>query len=147
MTIPGVSAVLNMVEKHKWVNHAIGTGVIVGVEGYTMRGRVQSGESVLSAGAKSAFNIAGSMLVNQWAWVGLTMGLPLIAGAGQMVTHAVHSHNNHVRMMRTPFSHRFEHTDVTAQAQQMGMSGLQQGLGYTQMGAEASMMASRYGRR
>jgi hypothetical protein len=53
--------------------------------------------------------------------------------------------SQHIRSMRTSFSHSFSHTDATFQHQQRGMAAIGRSRGL--LGNEAGMMASLYGRR
>lgn len=144
---PMTGAVAAFLKQRPWITHSAGTAVMVGMEAHGFHGRVHSGENPWKAAGASAFNLAGGLLVNPFAFGALTIGAPILKAAGQMVTHTLRHHHNHVRHMRTPFSHRFEHTEVTAAAQQYGLQQLQSGIMGAQMGLEAANMAARYGRR
>ena len=49
-------------------------------------------------------------------------------------------------MSKTPFSHRFEHSEVSARAQQLGLQAIGASWAHASQGSEAAMMARRYGR-
>jgi len=74
------------------------------------------------------------------------MGIPVTRAVTSAVINSVNQHNNFVRLAKTPFSHRFEHTDTTYRAQQLGLQAIGAAWGHASMGSEAGMMARRYGR-
>jgi hypothetical protein len=107
--------------------------------------RVKEGQNPAFAAAMEGVNFAAQMMLPISAQIAL-YGIPATRAATQLVVGAVQKHNTFVRMSRTPFSHRFEHTDVTSRMQQMGLQSIGAAWGHANMGSEASMMARRYGR-
>lgn len=108
--------------------------------------RVRRGQNPFSAAALEGANFAFSVMA-PWAHFGLTIGAPIVRAATEGVISSVKSSNDFKRSVRTPFSHRFEHTDTTARAQSLGLQALGSAWGSSRMGSEASAFAQRYGRR
>ena len=76
----------------------------------------------------------------------VSLGVPAVRAATAGVVEQVRGWNSFVRSAKTPFSHRFEHSDVTARAQQMGLQAIGSAWGNARMGSEASNFARRYSR-
>ncbi len=109
--------------------------------------KTSKGWNPLAAGLVETGAQALPFMMNPFLYLGLTMGLPLTRAAGAAVTSSISNQMNHVRLSRTPFSHRFEHSDVTARTQAMGLQAIGSAWAHSNMGSEAALMASRYGRR
>lgn len=122
----------------------------VAVNGYTgmnsYRGRLAEGQNKTFAAGMETLNFLAGTLMNPVAYMAMSMGSQLMMAGGAMVTRRVIEHSNFIRHTRTPFSHRFEHTDATAAAQQYGLSQIGNGWGLASMGSEAAKFAQRYGR-
>lgn len=108
------------------------------------RERVEKGQNAAFAAAIEGTTAALGMLLNPVAQLGLFVGVPLGRAASSAIIGQVSEHNNMMRLARTPFSHRFEHTDVSARAQALGLQQIGAAWGHARMGSEASMMARRY---
>ena len=124
---------------------AIVPALMLGGAYYGYSQKIGKGWAPLPAAAAEAVNQAIPFLVNPALYVGVAVGLPLVRATGAAVTSAVQNQNNHVRLSRTPFSHRFEHNAYTAGFQAAGLAAL--GGSSSGMGMEASRFAQRYGRR
>jgi hypothetical protein len=114
------------------------------VKGY--RDRVKSGQNpAFAAVLETAANFAPFLfsLPAQLAWF---YGIPATRAMTSAIIGQAREQNQMVRMARTPFSHRFEHSDVTARAQALGLQSIGSAWGHARMGSEAAMMARRYGR-
>lgn len=110
------------------------------------RRQVQGGANPSAAAVSELFNFAQMTLLGGPAQIALWVGIGGAARVGQHMVEDIQRHNTDVRLARTPFSHRFEHTDMTARAQMMGLQQIGQAWGFAQMGGEAAQMARRYGR-
>lgn len=122
----------------------IGLPAFFAVNGY--KTRVQEGQSrTYAALAESAF-FAASTLLSGPAQFALFFGVPAARAATTAIIGQVKEQNQMVRMAKTPFSHRFEHTDVSARAQALGLQAIGSAWGHARMGSEAAAMARRYGR-
>lgn len=108
------------------------------------RGRVQQGENQVSAFAKEAGSFAVGAMMSGPAAFTFYFGVPLVRAGVPALIGALDRQTSVVRSMRTPFSQRFEHTEVTARAQQLGLQRLAGSRGH--MGSEAAAMARRYSR-
>lgn len=108
------------------------------------RERVEKGQNPAFAAAMEAGTVALGLLLNPVAQIGLFVGVPLGRAAASAVIGQVKEHNNMMRLSRTPFSHRFEHSDVSARAQALGLQQIGAAWGHARMASEASMMAKRY---
>lgn len=134
------------------IGGAISVGSKYGIPALMVRGSVSSYQDKVRQGQNPAFaaavegvNLAGSFLLPLPAQLAV-YGIPVTRAVTAAIISGVRQHNNFIRMARTPFSHRFEHTDVTARAQQLGLQSIGAAWGYASMGSEASMMARRYAR-
>lgn len=108
--------------------------------------RVRQGQNPAFAATMEGGMLASQFLLSTPAQLGLFLGIPAARLAGQMVTRNVSEHNTAVRASRTPFSHRFEHTDTSARAQSLGMRQVGAAWGHAHMGSEAALFSRRYGR-
>lgn len=109
--------------------------------------------AVNAAGEAKSGNLLGAGIAVAEAAISIAfppVGVALFAGellyAGVSIGNQVYRKNTqHIRAMRTPFSHSFSHTDATYSAQQRGLSmiGRHSGL----LGSEAGMMSQMYARR
>jgi hypothetical protein len=119
----------------------------IGLFGYMgYQDKVRKGWNPMAAAGVSVAEQALPFVVHPALYIGLTMGLPAVRLGGQLMTAAVQNQNNAVRLARTPFSHRFEHTDMTSAAQSRGLQAIGSAWGHSQMGSEAAAFARRYGR-
>lgn len=107
--------------------------------------RVRQGQNPAFAAAVEGVSSAASMFL-PWPAQLAVFGIPITRAVTAGVINSVGAHNSFVRMAKTPFSHRFEHSDVTARAQQMGLQSIGAAWGHASMGSEAAMMARRYAR-
>lgn len=107
--------------------------------------RRRAGQNATSAAALEAGGLALSFL-DPVGYAALTLGVPLVRATTSAVIGEVRSWNNFVRTAKTPFSHRFEHTDVTARAQAIGLQAIGSAWANARMGSEAASMARRYSR-
>ena len=107
--------------------------------------RVKNGQNPAFAAAVEGAQFAGSMFLPLPAQLAL-FGIPVTRAVTQAVISSVGQHNNFVRLAKTPFSHRFEHTDTTARAQQLGLQAIGASWAHANMGSEASTFARRYSR-
>jgi hypothetical protein len=107
--------------------------------------RIRQGHNPAFAMAVEGAQFAGSVFLPLPAQLAV-YGIPVTRAVTAAVVGSIHQHNNFVRMAKTPFSHRFEHSDQTARAQQMGLQSIGAAWGHASMGSEAAMMARRYGR-
>jgi hypothetical protein len=121
------------------------TVLLAGQSMSNYRDRVKGGQNPAFAMAMEGAQFAGNMFLPLPAQLAL-FGMPVTRAVTAGVINSVHAHNNFVRMAKTPFSHRFEHTDTTSRAQQLGLQSIGAAWGHASMGSEASMMARRYGR-
>lgn len=110
------------------------------------RDRVRNGQNPLLAAVMEGTPLAANMILSGPAAIATFMGVPLIRASTAAVIGAVKEHNNFVRQAKTPFSHRFEHSDTTARAQMIGLQQIGAAWGHARMGSEAASFASRYGR-
>jgi hypothetical protein len=138
MPIPGLTA-------GRLAKGAFNTFLAVGSVNAT-RDRMRQGQNPVFAAVTEGAMFAANFVLPVAGQLALFAGLPLVRATAAIVTDQVSQHNNFVRTARTPFSHRFEHTDVTSRAQALGLRSIGAAWGHAQMGSEASMMARRYGR-
>jgi hypothetical protein len=110
------------------------------------RDRVHKGQNPIMAALIEGAALAPNFLLSPTALVVTGLGLPLARASTAAIVGAVREHNNFIRQAKTPFSHRFEHTDTTARAQMLGLQQIGAAWGHARMGSEAAMFASRYGR-
>lgn len=134
------------------VGSVVSTGFKVGIPALMLRSslttyqdRVRNGQNPAFAAAVEGASFAANMILPMPAQLAL-MGIPVTRAVTSAVINSVHQHNNFVRLAKTPFSHRFEHTDTTYRAQQLGLQAIGAAWGHASMGSEAGMMARRYGR-
>jgi hypothetical protein len=111
------------------------------------RGRVDQGQNRAFALATEGAFAAGSMMLSGPAYAALMYGLPAAQAVGAAGFRAYLAHEQSWRQMKTPFSHRFEHSQVTAAMQARGLQALGAAWGHSRMGAEAASFARRYGRQ
>jgi hypothetical protein len=130
----------------------VGHAAQLGVHGLMVAGhwgsykhRVSEGSNPAFAAAVEGVQMAASFLLPGPAQMAL-FGIPITRAVTSAVISAARQQNTFVRQAKTPFSHRFEHTDVTARAQAMGLRAIGAAWGHANMGSEAAMMARRYGR-
>jgi hypothetical protein len=140
MPIPGI------------VGSAVKAGLAIGpnvwavssaIGGIQEKRRAGQGTS-LAVGSEIA-SLAYSFL-DPVGYFAVSLGVPAVRAATAGVVEQVRSWNSFVRSAKTPFSHRFEHTDVTARAQMMGLQAIGSAWGNARMGSEAANFARRYSR-
>lgn len=123
-----------------------GPTVLVARQGLSSyQDRVRQGQNPAFAAAVEGVSAVASIMLPLPAQMAV-FGIPVTRAVTAAVINSVHQRNNFVRMAKTPFSHRFEHTDVTSRAQQLGLQSIGAAWGHASMGSEASMMARRYAR-
>lgn len=110
------------------------------------RDRVKHGESPVSAFGKEALQFSAGALLSTPAALAYFAGVPLARAGTTALIGAVDRQTNYLRSMRTPFSHRFEHTETTSRLQQRGLQAIGGAWAHSRMGSEAAAMARRYGR-
>ena len=110
------------------------------------RDRIGNGQNpMLAMGTEAGLGVA-SLMLHPLAYGALAFGPGLARAAGSYVVGTYQGHQNYSRQMRTPFSHRFEHSDVSARAQAYGLQQIGAAWGNSRMGSEAAQFARRYGR-
>lgn len=107
--------------------------------------RVKQGQNPAFAAAMETGSFALNMVLPLPAQLAM-MGIPVTRAVTSAVISSVHHHNNFVRLAKTPFSHRFEHSESSWRAQQMGMQAIGAAWGNANMGSEAGLFARRYAR-
>lgn len=125
----------------------LGPASVVGFGYVGYRDKVGQGQNPLLAGAKEIGLGAASLMLHPMAYAALAFGPGLARAGGAHVVNTYHNHLNYNRQMRTPFSHRFEHTDASARAQSYGLQQIGAAWGNSRMGSEAATFARRYGRQ
>lgn len=128
------------------VHHLVPPGLTGFLEFQNYKHRVHQGQHPLVAGSIAGARFAAGMLLSVAAFTAIDFGPQAVMLIGGMATHKFNDHNNLVRQMKTPFSHRFEHTEVTSRAQMLALQSMGAAWGHAAMGSEASRMAARYGR-
>jgi hypothetical protein len=118
--------------------------VALGVSGYNRR--VREGQNPISSLGIEGVNAAAQLLLPLGPQLALFVGLPLARAGAAAVLGRVHEHNQFIRAARTPFSHRFEHSQVTSMAQQRGLQSIGAAFGQAQAATAAASMAARYAR-
>jgi len=121
----------------------IGLGLLTSIPGY--QARIKEGQNPIYAAAVESINMAAYSFMGFLPAMAAVEGPKLAIAAGKALYNYNRVHQSYRRQMKTPFSHRFEHTDVTANAQQAGLSALSSASQFA--GTEAASMASRYARR
>lgn len=144
MPVPGVGSVGQTARKLAMPAVFAGFAVMGGVSGY--KERVRKGQNPIMSALIEGALIAPQFLLSPLAFNVATFGMPLARASASAVIGAVRDHNNFIRQAKTPFSHRFEHSDVSARAQAAGLRQIGSAVGHARMGAEAASFASRYGR-
>jgi hypothetical protein len=113
-------------------------------QGY--QSRLAQGMSVPGALALEAGNLAVSVL-DPMGHLYLTFGVAGVRAATSAVIDQVTARNAFTQSVKTPFSHQFSHSDVTARAQQLGLQSIGAAWSNSMMASEAASFARRYGRR
>jgi uncharacterized membrane protein len=121
------------------------TAFMVGSSLTGYKERVQNGQNPAFAAAMEGTQFAASMMLPLPAQMAL-FGVPVTRAVAAGVINSVRAHNSFVRMAKTPFSHRFEHSEVTSRMQQAGLQSIGAAWGHASMGSEASQFARRYAR-
>lgn len=143
----GLSTVLNVAKSFAApVVPLIGAGMSWGGVAFSgasafndFRSETANGANPVLSGALNSAKFAAGMYMGILPYL-LAFEAPGIAfGLGQ----AAIAHTDRVREMRTPFSHRFEHSDASAAAQSIGMRAIGASWGANNV---AASMARRYGR-
>jgi hypothetical protein len=127
------------------VTQAIVPGLVIlgAMAGY--QDKVRNGWNPVAAGIGEAVNQTLPFMISPVHY-GLLIGGGLVGRAvGASLMRSVND-GGHVRQARTPFSHRFEHTDVTSRAQSLGLQAIGSSWAHSSMGSEAARFAQRYGR-
>lgn len=114
-----------------------------GVSGYKEKAKRMN---PLLAGAYEAGQQAFWFMLNPATAMTLGLGLPLAKVAGTLAGNKIRNTSMQVRQSRTPFSHRYEHSEVAARAQAIGLQAITGSYGYSAQGSEAALFARRYGR-
>lgn len=128
--------------------HIIGHGILgVGIY-FDAKQRIESGQNKAVAYGLAA--AAGVVTLNMGFLPGAIVmdafqGFSGTRALGSSLYNQYHGMQTFMRTARTPFSHSFQHSDVTLGAQQRGMQAIGNGSGF--LGSEAGLMAQRYARR
>lgn len=107
--------------------------------------RVRNGTNPAFAAAAEGTQFAASVMLPLPAQMAL-FGIPVTRAVTSAVITGVRSHNNFVRLSKTPFSHRFEFSETAWRAQQLGLQSIGAAWAHSSMGSEAGMMSRRYSR-
>jgi hypothetical protein len=126
--------------------HALVGGLIAFTSLQSYRERVSKGMNPAFSAAMEGASLAAFAVLSPTAYFALTAGVPAVRATTTAIIGQVKEQNNMVRMARTPFSHRFEHSDVSARAQALGLQAIGSAWGHARMGSEAAAFARRYGR-
>lgn len=121
-----------------------GAAFIMAQGGYHQK--LSQGYSIPTALASQTTDFALSILspgLHLW----MSMGVPAVRAATSAVIDSVNARNAFTQSVKTPFSHRFEHTDTTALAQQRGLQAIGASFAHANQAAEAAAFARRYSRR
>jgi hypothetical protein len=108
--------------------------------------RVQERQNPILAAGMEGVNAAMQLLLPLPTQIALFGVVPLARAGAAAVLGRVHEHNNYIRAARTPFSHRFEHSQMTAAAQSRGLQAIGASFGQAQAASQAAQMAARYAR-
>jgi hypothetical protein len=123
-----------------------GWGLMGALSLHSYHQRVKGGEYFASAAVKEGASFAMGALLSGPAAFAIYAVAPAVGFGTTALIGAVNRQTTMNRQMRTPFSHRFEHTEITARAQVAGLQAIGASVAHQYMGSEAAMMARRYGR-
>ena len=118
---------------------------ILGLSAYgTYKHSIDSGQGKLT-GLTKAIGLEVAAYMAPWA-TAAAFAFPFARMGAGILTDSIGRHNNFIRHAKTPFSHRFEHSDMTAGLQARGMRAISASWAHSRFGSEAGAFARRYGR-